>query len=100
MPDFTMTVRHRLSREEATTRIKNLLQEVKDQYASDIGDAKEDWGPYSVHFRCKVRGHAISGVITVGWFQVKLEGELPQVALPLQKSIESIIREQAQVLLS
>jgi hypothetical protein len=100
MPEFTMTVRHRLSREEATTRIKKLLREVKDQYGSDISDVEEDWGPYSVRFRCTVRGQVISGVITVGWFQVKLEGELPQAAVPLQKGIESIIREQARVLLS
>ena len=100
MPDFAMTVRHRLSREEATTRIKKLLREVRDQYDSDIGDVKEDWDPYAVRFRCTVRGYAISGVITVGWFQVKLEGELPQAIAPLQKGLESIIREQARVLLS
>lgn len=99
MPDFTMMVRHRLSRDEATTRIKNLLQDMKDQYAAAIGDIKEEWGPHSVRFSFKTRGHDISGVITVGWFQVKLEGELPQAAMPLQRTIESIIREQAQVLL-
>jgi Putative polyhydroxyalkanoic acid system protein (PHA_gran_rgn) len=100
MPDFTMTVRHRLSRDEATKRIKNLLQDVKDQYAADIGAIKEEWGTYSVRCSFKARGHDISGVITVGWFQVKLEGELLQAAMPLRRNIERIIREQAQVLLS
>jgi Putative polyhydroxyalkanoic acid system protein (PHA_gran_rgn) len=99
MPDFTMTVRHRLSRDEATTRIKNLLQDVKKQYANDIDDIREEWGPHSLRFSFKATGHDISGVITVGWFQVTLEGEIPQAALPLQRAIENIIREQAQVLL-
>jgi hypothetical protein len=40
-------------------------------------------------------GHDVSGVITVEWFQVKLEGEIPQAAVPLQGTIEHIIREQA-----
>jgi hypothetical protein len=77
MPEFTMTVRHRLSRDEATTRIKNLLQDMKAQYANDIDDVREEWGPYALRFSLKARGHDISGVITVGWFQVKLEGGDP-----------------------
>jgi Putative polyhydroxyalkanoic acid system protein (PHA_gran_rgn) len=100
MPDFTMAVRHRLSRDDATARIKNLLQDVKEQYAKGIGDIREEWGPYSLRFSFKAIGHDISGVITVGWFQVKLEGEIPQAAVPLQRTIEHIIREQAQMLLS
>jgi hypothetical protein len=99
MPAFTMTVRHTLSRDEATTRIKNLLQDVKNRYASDISQIKEEWEPHTVRFSFKVRQHDISGVLTIGWFQVKLEGELPQAAAPLQRTIESIIREQAQALL-
>jgi Putative polyhydroxyalkanoic acid system protein (PHA_gran_rgn) len=99
MPDFTMTVRHRLSRDEATTRIKNLLQDVKKQYANNIDEIGEEWGPDSLCFRFKAMGHDISGVITIGWFQVKLEGEIPPAAVPLQRTIESIIREQAQGLL-
>jgi hypothetical protein len=100
MPEFTVTVRHRLSRDEATTRIKNLLQDVKNQYANDIDDVREEWEPYALRFSFKARGHAISGVITVGWFQVKLAGEIPQEAVPLQRTIEKVIREQGLMLLS
>jgi hypothetical protein len=100
MAEFTMTVRHRLSRDEATTRIKNLLQDMKARYAHDIDDVREEWGPYALRFSFKARGYDISGVITVGWFQVKLEGQIPQAAMPLQRAIENIIREQAQTLLS
>jgi hypothetical protein len=42
MPDFTMAVRHRLSRDEATARIKSLLQDVKEQYAKGIEDIREE----------------------------------------------------------
>jgi hypothetical protein len=100
MPDFTMTVPHRLSRDEATTRIKSLLQAVKQQYADRIDEVREEWGPYSLRFGFKAMGHGISGVISVGWFQVKVEGEIPHAAVPWQRTIENIIREQAQMLLS
>jgi hypothetical protein len=72
---------------------------VKTQYANDIDDVREEWGPYSLRFSFRARGHDISGVVTVGWFQVKVEGEIPQAAMPLQRTIENIIREQAQTLL-
>jgi hypothetical protein len=36
MPDFTMALHHRLSRDEVTARIKNLLQDVKKQYAKGM----------------------------------------------------------------
>ena len=99
MPAFTLTVRHRLSREEATTRLKTLLHEVKNRYAHDISQLREEWGPYAVRFSFNARGHDISGVLTVGWFQVTLEGELPHAVMPWQSPIERLLREQAQALL-
>jgi hypothetical protein len=99
MPTLSMTVPHSLAQDEALTRIKTLLDDVKTRHADKITDLREDWNGYIGTFAFSAMGFHVSGTLTVKPSQVEITGNLPFAATLFKSRIETAIRERAEELL-
>lgn len=95
-----MSVPHSLSQEKALNRVKNLLGQVKNQFADKISDLNENWDGNVGTFSFKAMGFAVSGTLTVTPAEVKLEGTIPWAASLFKGKIQDTIRERASELLA
>ena len=100
MATMNMSVPHRLSQDEALNRVKNLLGQVKNQFADKISDLNENWNGNVGTFNFKAMGFAVSGTLTVTPSEVKLDGTIPWAASFFKGKIEATIRERANELLA
>ena len=100
MPKMNIVVPHQLTQDEAMTRIKNLLGEVKTDYGDKVTDLREAWSGSRADFAFKAMGFSVSGVLHVKPSEVALTGSLPLAATPFKSKIESTIRTRATQLLA
>ena len=103
MPRMRIAVPHNLGKQEALTRIKNLLRdllrELKTKHRHELEILEENWSGNKGTFSFSVKGFSVSGELVVEAHQVRLNGNLPWAALPFRGKIESTIRGQAVKLL-
>lgn len=99
MPGIKVDVAHMLSKDDATSRVKGLLNKLKTDYGDMIQDLKEEWNGNNSKFSFKVMGMSVSGNINVDDAFVNLDGQIPFTAVPFKKTIESKIKEEAMKLL-
>ena len=100
MPKLSMNISHSLSQDEAIKRIKNLLNDVKTQYADKIGDLHEEWNGSTEKFNFSAMGFPLSGTLIVNTSHVEIPGNLPFTAIFFKKKIESTIKDRAEKLLA
>ena len=100
MPKLNISVTHNLPQDEALGRIKNLLAELKREFANDIRNLRERWRGNAGNFRFSTRGFSASGTLTIRRETVELSLNIPLAALPLKGKIESTIRRRARSLLA
>ena len=100
MPKSSVTVQHQLGKEEAVSRLKNILASAKEQYGDRISDLKEHWTDNGGTFSFKAMGFKISGSLVVTDTDATINGEFPWAAKPFQGTIETTLRERAERLLA
>ncbi len=99
MPKLHMTVSHNLTQDEAVKRVKNLLKDVKAQFADKIRDLHEEWDGNVGKFHFAVVGFPVSGTLHVKTSQLEISGNLPFAAMLFKDKIESTIKDHAEMLL-
>ena len=99
MSKLNISVPHKLSREEATQRIKGLLSQMKREYGDSIKDLDEDWSGDFCRFRFSIMGSSITGTLDILSDEVRIDGDLPFAASFFKGKIEETIREKASDLL-
>jgi hypothetical protein len=100
MPTIKVSVPHSLNPDEAVRRIKNLVTDIKAQFADRVTDVKEEWTGPNGEFGFKVMGFDISGTVQVDVREVQIQSSLPFAATPFKGRIEAVIVERATQLLS
>ncbi len=100
MSKLSMSLKHRLSQEEALSRIKLRLSQLKNEHGDKISDLRENWSGNSCRFSFKAKGFTVFGTLEVGRTEVTLNGELPFLAGMFKGTIEETIRQHAQKLLA
>jgi hypothetical protein len=100
MPKLEIKIPHSLSQADALSRIKNFLPEFKTRHADRISDLEESWNGNTNTFSFKVSGFNISGTLDVENDFVLIKGNIPLIASMFSSTIESTIREKAEILLS
>ena len=94
MPGFNTEVEHELGQQEATERLKKLLDQVRQQYSDFVTELKGDWDDNVLTFSLQTYGFKIDGVLTVEDRIARLTGNLPFAALAFRGKIEqSIVSE-------
>ncbi len=100
MSKLNLSIPHQLSQEEALTRIKNLLKNLKEEQAGTISNIKEEWNDTGGNFEFSAMGFDLSGNILVNPFSVDIEAEVPFAVSMFSGTIKNIITQKASELLS
>lgn len=100
MPKMTMKIPYQISEEEALTRIKGMINDLKQQHGNQVSNLKEDWQGNTGTFSLTAQGFNTCGTLTVEPRQVVLNGDIPWAAKPFQGMIEATIRERVDRLLA
>jgi hypothetical protein len=99
MSQFTMTVPHHLSQEEALKRIQNLLGEAKKEYGDMINNLVETWSGNTGQFSFTLMGFDVSGKLVVNEADIAIEASLPFAASLFKDKIKKLISDKAAELL-
>lgn len=99
MSSLNISIPHNLSKEEALTRIKGLLQQVKEEQANIVSNVKEDWSEDKGQFGFTAMGFDLAGDINVSEDNVEINAELPFAVALFKGRIKEIITEKATALL-
>ena len=100
MPSIKMDVPHQLGQEEASNRLKGLLEKVRDRYGNQVSNLNESWDNNTLTFSFKTYGFDINGNVAVESDKVELEGGLPFAAVAFKGKIEQTIREELEKVLT
>ncbi len=100
MAQLNLVVPHHLSREEALSRIKHLLDGVRQQYSDKITNVHENWNGYVGTFSFSAMGFPVAGTLTVNDADVILDGTGPFLLSIYKTQIEATIRQRATTLLA
>jgi len=95
-----MSVPHRLSQEEAKSRISKLIADTRDKFGHQVSDVEESWTGHTDMFSFRAMGFSIDGRLDVALAEVSIDINVPWAALPFKGRIESEILKQAGQLLA
>ena len=94
MPGINTEVPHQLGQQDATERLKKLLEEVRRKYSDFVTELRGEWADNVLNFSLKTYGFKIDGILTVEDDRAKLSADLPFAALAFRGKIEqSIVTE-------
>jgi len=99
MPTVNVSVPYQISEDEALTRIKTRIAQIKAQHASKV-DLQENWSGYVGTFSGSVIGYSLSGSLVVKPSVVTVEIGLPFIASLYKGKIEAGIHNELTSLLA
>ena len=100
MPKLDMKFTHQLSQDEVLKRAHGLLDQIKNEFADQVSNLREEWIENTCQFSFSVKGFSVSGTLIVDPSDVELSCDLPWVAALFRGKIESMIQERAETLLA
>jgi hypothetical protein len=95
----TVTVSHRLGRDEAVRRLKDGLAHANGQLGSLLTIEDESWQGDTLHFRLRALGQAAAARIEVLEDALRIEVSLPWLLAKAAKRLLPILRKEATLLL-
>ena len=96
---LTVTISHRLGREEAVRRLKNGLTGIRANYSSLIAVDHEAWEGDKLSFSLRALGQAAAGSIEVFESHLQIEVTLPWLLAKFAERVVPTIRKEATLLL-
>lgn len=100
MSDLSLNIPHTLPKEEAVTRIKQLLTKLKEEQKDNISDLKEEWNGDKGNFSFSAKGFNLSGTLQVNDSNVEIHSALPMAVSFFKGAIASMITEKAKKVLA
>jgi hypothetical protein len=100
MASLNMDIPHQLPKEEALTRIKKLLGNLKEEQKQYISNVQENWTGDKGKFSFTAKGFDCSGTIQVNDTNVEIDSQVPFAVSLFKGKITSMITEKAKQLLA
>ncbi len=100
MAGYNVSVPHTLGREAALVRVRQFLDQVRQDYGDDVSDVRGQWNENQLEFGFAARGLAVRGTLVVEEQQVQVTGPLPLAAMFFRGRIEQQIRQELEKLLA
>ncbi len=91
---MTIQIEHTLSKDEARSRIQQLIERYKNEYKADIQELVVDWTGDKAHIRMKAKGYGTSGSLELRDGAVELDFYVPFMLQVFSKKIKSAISDQ------
>ena len=99
MPQFAVVVPHSLGREDARTRLEQLIERMRSEHGQHLGDMQGSWVADVLSFSFSAMGMAVNGAMNVEEDQVSVQGQLPLAATFFRGKIEQTIRSELRSVL-
>jgi hypothetical protein len=93
-----VTIPHKLTKEEATRRLKKGFADVRS-FGDKFVVLTDDWNGYHLDFKASLLGQTTSGTVDVGEHSVRLEVVLPWMLALLANKAKAIVEKQGQLML-
>ncbi len=97
MSNFTASIPHNLTREEAKRRLQSGIEQARHQYGAFLGNLTDRWEGDTMSFVLSAAGQTVSGQLFVEDQAVRVEAKLPwmlaMLAGPLKHRLEQQGRE-------
>ncbi len=94
-----LSIPHRLSQDEARTRIQNTLAGLKSQHAARLAQVEERWTANHMDFQLAVMGQAVTGRIDVRDNAVDLAIDLPWILAMFAEKLRGEVQKEGTKLL-
>jgi hypothetical protein len=95
----TVSVPHKLGREEAVRRLKSGLERAHGQFGALISIDRQEWSGDTLRFQMRALGQSAAGTITVFEDSLRIEVVLPWLLARAAEKILPTMRKQATLLL-
>lgn len=99
MPDLTMSIPHRLTRDEAQRRIRAELRQFQQQFSGMVQTVEERWESYTLHLTVAAAGQTITGQARVEEQTIEVRVALPWLLAMLAGGVRQGIEQRAHNLL-
>lgn len=96
---LTVTIPHRLGKQEAVNRLRAGLGSARSHFGQILAIEEEVWNGDTVEFRVRALGQTANGKIETFDDHVRLEVSLPWLLAKFAEIIAPVIRKQGQLLL-
>jgi hypothetical protein len=96
---LTVSIPHRLGKEEATRRLQSGLGNVRANYGQIFAIEEEIWTDDHLQFRIRAIGQEASGTIDVAEEFVTLQVYLPWLLAKIAAAIQPLVRKEGTMLL-
>ena len=96
---ITLSVPHRLSRDEARMRIQNTIAGLRSQHAARVAQVEERWTGDHMDFRLAVMGQAVTGRVDVRETSVDLAIDLPWILAVFAETVRVRVQREGAKLL-
>jgi hypothetical protein len=96
---ISISIPHRLTQEEARTRLQKGITDLKSQHAASIAQVSETWNGDQMSFRLTAMGQAITGRIDVQPSAIKLDIDLPWLLAAFAEKFRPRIEQEGQKML-
>ena len=100
MSSLNLNIPHKLSKEEALTRIKGLLSNLKEEQKNLVSDVQENWQDNKGNFSFKAKGFSLAGNIEVNDAAVLINSDLPFAVSFFKGAIGDMITKKTKELLA
>jgi len=98
-PPLTVTIPHRLGKQEAVNRLRAGLSSARTHFGQVLTVEEEIWNGDTVEFRVRALGQSANGKIETFDDHVRLEVILPWLLAKFAERIAPVIRKQGHLLL-
>lgn len=95
----SISIPHRLTREEAHRRIENGFERVTQQMAGKMVSVDQRWSGDRMDFSAHIMGQAVSGNLDVRDTTVELEVQLPWLLASMANLFKSRLKKETTLLL-
>lgn len=100
MSTLNLQIPHQLPKEEALGRIKNLLNNLREEQKQMVSNVSEKWEGDTGNFSFSAKGFDLAGKIQVNPSHVEITADLPFALSFFKGMISSVITSKAKELLS
>ena len=94
-----ISIPHRLSRDEASRRLRTGISDFRTQYAANLAQMDERWTGDHMDFKASAFGQSLTGRIDVRDNAVDVELDLPWLFAVLAEKIKGQVQQAGQRLL-
>ena len=100
MPNVSVSVPYQIPQDEALSRIRARIAEIKARYSSEVTNLTENWNGYSGAFSGSSHGFTVSCNLVVNPSLVTVVIELPFIAFAYKAKVEVGVRAELTKLLA